>query len=154
LQQLIGQSPESKALYQTPEPFSSLMFVGNRSSPSGSQILPSLKQATALLDTFITNVDPVVKLLHIPSLRQRLGNQFLVPESGVEQRPMDVLLAAVFFASTTSMTEEECHIHLQVSRKAALSSFRFAVEDGLARANFVGRAEMTILQALVLFLVC
>lgn len=106
-----------------------------------------------LLDIFTTNVDPVIKLLHIPSLRQRVEMLFPTQETGLRKRVLGAGIASVFFASTTSMTEEQCQTHLNIPRRTALSVFRSAVEAALTQANFMERPEITTLQALVLFLV-
>ena len=116
-------------------------------------IRPSHAQAITLLCIFVSNIDPVIKFLHIPSLRKRIDSQFSLQKKQSKQRHMDVLTTAVFFASVTSMTEEECQTCLQVSKKSAVSAFKSAVEDGLARSHFMSRADMTNLQALVLFIV-
>ena len=136
---------------QTREGFSNLI-AGNKPS-TAPLIRPSHTQAIALLEVFISNIDPVIKFLHIPSLRKRIDSQFSLQKKQPKLRHMDVLIAAVFFASVTSMTEEECQTCLQVSKKSAVSGFKSAIEDALARSHFMGRADITNLQALVLFVV-
>lgn len=98
--------------------------------PNACSMYPTPTQATALLEAFISNVDPLVQFLHVPSLRQQINSQFSSQKGRSRQRRMHVLTAAVFFASVTSMTEEECQTHLQMSRDSAVSGFRTVVEDG------------------------
>jgi len=127
------------------------MFARNRAVATTQAVL-SREQKTLLVEAYTTNVDPLMKLLHIPNLRRLIYSHHL--DVGYGSEGTEALISAVFFAAVTSMTEEECQRGLKDTRMGALASFRSSVEDALARANFLGHAEFTILQALVIFLVC
>jgi hypothetical protein len=162
LQELVSepsdpQQPESNASSSSQAPaqplenFSNLV-AGSRLGTANS-FYPSPTQAKALVETFVSNVDPVIKVLHIPTLRKEVDSQFSAQTVTRKTNHMNLLLAAVFFASVTSMTESECQTHLQLSKQTAVSGFRYAFEDGLARSHFMSRADMVTLQALVIFIV-
>ena len=114
---------------------------------------PSSSQVLSLYSLFITNVDPVVKMLHGPSLRR-----YFVEGSGeIDCSPgpkgWDALRFAMYYTTTTSLTSEECLQHLGKEKAVFLPTLRSSTELALARADFVNTEDMSTLQALVLYLV-
>lgn len=69
-------------------------------------------------------------------------------------RDSEALLLAIYFTSIATMTPEEYSLHLGEDRDAAIARYRFAVEQALARANFLNCQSVMLLQAAVLFLSC
>ena len=114
---------------------------------------PTRPQVQTLHSLFMTKVDPVVKMLHGPSLRR-----YFVEESGeIECSPgpkgWDALKFALYYATTTSLTPDECLQQLGEDRAVFIQSMRFSTELALARADFVNTEDMSTLQAMVLYLV-
>jgi hypothetical protein len=114
---------------------------------------PTRSQVHSLYSSFLENVEPVVKMLHCPSLRR-----YLVEESGeLECSPgpkgWDALKFAIYYTTTTSLTPDECLQRLGEEKAVLLPRFRSSTELALARADFVNTEEMSTLQALVLYLV-
>ncbi|TKX19193.1 fungal specific transcription factor domain-containing protein 69 [Elsinoe australis] len=97
-------------------------------------------------------VDPLVKVLHIPSITPTI----LTSASHLANlsKGFEALLFAIYYGATTSLTAEECLAKLGEERSVLLSRYRFAVEQALARANFLTAEELVILQAFVVFLMC
>lgn len=67
---------------------------------------------------------------------------------------LEALLFAIYYSVATSLTTEECLERFGEERSTLLARYRFAVEQGLARANFLVTEEMVVLQAFVIFLIC
>ncbi|KAH7024282.1 fungal-specific transcription factor domain-containing protein [Macrophomina phaseolina] len=101
---------------------------------------------------FKENVDPLVKVLHIPTVEPKImsaiDNRDHIP------RGMEALLFSIYYAVITSTSAEDCHSSFSESKEILLSKYRFGVEQALARANFLETDEFVVLQAFVIFLIC
>lgn len=101
---------------------------------------------------FKENVDPLVKLLHIPTIEPKIlsaiENRDHIP------RGMEALLFSIYYAVITSTSAEDCERWFGESKPTLLAKYRFGLEQGLARANFLQTDEFVVLQAFVIFLIC
>ncbi|KAI0204627.1 fungal-specific transcription factor domain-containing protein [Astrocystis sublimbata] len=100
---------------------------------------------------YTENVDPIVKLLHVPAMTKiikELGSDMSTITPGIE-----ALMFAIYFAAITSMEHEEVVTKLDAKKMDLLARYRFATEQALARANCVTTSELVVLQAFVLFLI-
>jgi hypothetical protein len=61
-------------------------------------------------------------------------------------------LFAIYYGATTSLSGRDCVAKLGEEKSILLARYRFAVEQALARANFLNTEELVVLQALVIFL--
>lgn len=98
------------------------------------------------------NVDPLVKVLHIPSLEPTV----LAAASHLANlsKSFEVLLFSIYYGAATSLSPEDCLVKLGEERSVLLSRYKFAVEQALARANFLTTEEIVVLQSFVIFLIC
>lgn len=101
----------------------------------------------------MTNVEPVVKMLHGPSLRRYFLEECGHLDCSPGPRGWDALKFAIYYTATTSLTPDECLSRLGKERAVLLPRFRSNTEFALARADFVNTEDMSTLQALVLYLV-
>ncbi|PSR97230.1 fungal-specific transcription factor domain-domain-containing protein [Coniella lustricola] len=111
--------------------------------------LPS--QIPYMWQLYKENVDPIVKVIHVPSVdklikeaRKNLDN--LTPAN-------EALMFAIYFAAIHSMDETEVKPNFGVERDKLITQYRFALEQALAKANFVATSELVVLQAFLLYLV-
>ncbi|KAK2599925.1 hypothetical protein QQS21_005309 [Conoideocrella luteorostrata] len=111
--------------------------------------LPS--HATFLWSVYQENVEPLVKLMHVPSVdwilrdaRRNCGK--LTPGN-------EALVFAVYFAAITSLEPDEVRTNFGTDKDDLLAQYRFAVEQALAKANFLDTSDITVLQAFTIFLV-
>lgn len=112
--------------------------------------LPS--QIELYWELYKDRVDPLVKVLHIPTLEptvlsaaSRLSNL---------SKGFEALLFTIYYGTVTSLNAEDCLSKLGEERSVLLARYRFAVEQALARTNFLTSEEMIVLQAFVIFLIC
>ncbi|KUI62705.1 hypothetical protein VP1G_09820 [Cytospora mali] len=111
--------------------------------------LPS--QIPYMWQVYQENVDPIVKILHVPTT-SKLINQTrknldsLTPEN-------EALMFAIYFAAITSMDEDDVKQNFGLERPKLISQYRFALEQALAKAEFLVSSELVVLQAFILFLV-
>ena len=113
---------------------------------------PLPKQVNLYWHTYKDRVDPLVKVLHIPTIEP-----FILHAAGrlaTLSKSFEVLMFSIYYAATTSATPEECLSRFGEEKPVLLARYRFAVEQALARANFLNAEEMTIIQGFVIFMIC
>jgi hypothetical protein len=129
-----------------------LSFSADSHSPASfDNVTPAPVQVFKLWQVFIERVNPLTKLIHVPTL------QPLVFEASTDHSKIphnaQALLYAIYFVSTVALTEVEAIQILNLPREDALKRFASGVKIALTRANFLERYDMLTLQALVLYLV-
>ena len=147
--QLSGQSPAETSTSQ-----SSLLFG---SSPFRQKELRSLHpppaQLTALFFCYQQNVDPMGKILHMPSLRKLVMSAAANIDAVPSGNYVEALLFAMYYAAITSLTQEECVQNFHDGRNSLLARYRSGTESALSNADLLCTKEIGTLQALVIFLV-
>lgn len=111
---------------------------------------PSHAEALSLWKTHIENVEPLCKILHIPTTSQTVQRVSLNPSTATKTD--ECLLFSIYHFAIFSMTEDDCLQHLHQQRSTLLSKYSFATRQALLNANFLKTTSLTILQSLVLFL--
>jgi hypothetical protein len=112
---------------------------------------PPEQQARHFWEIFKENVDPLVKVLHIPTFEPTFMDA--VQHTDKVGKGLEALLFAIFYGAVTSTTPEECLERWGESRHTLLDRYRFGLEQGLARANFLYCDETVVLQAFIIFLI-
>lgn len=112
---------------------------------------PPPGRAHQFWDIFKENVDPLVKVLHIPTIQPMLLDAFTHPEK--VPKGLECLMFAIYYGAVTSISNTECTEQWGEDRTSLLLKYRFGLEQALARANFLYCDEMIILQAFVVFLI-
>lgn len=104
-----------------------------------------------LWSVFQENVDPLVKILHAPTADALMRDARRSPDSLTPGN--ECLVFAICFSAVVSLEPEEVRDHFNVERDELLRQFRFALEQALARANFLYTSELVVLQAFTMFLI-
>ncbi|KAL9563930.1 hypothetical protein ACKAV7_011965 [Fusarium commune] len=111
---------------------------------------PSPSQIPFYWQTFVENVNPLVKLFHIPTLSKTIRSiQGRVRSLGP---PEEALIFAIYFAAVGSMALEEVRELLGREKETLINQYRCATEQALARAKFMTSADLMTLQAFVLYI--
>jgi len=97
-------------------------------------------------------VDPLVKVLHIPTTEPTVlsAASYLSNLS----KGFEVLLFTIYYGAVTSLSVQDCRLKFGEDKTVLLARYRFAIEQALARANFLTTEETVVLQAFVIFLIC
>ncbi|MCJ1471357.1 hypothetical protein MMC07_010005 [Pseudocyphellaria aurata] len=119
--------------------------------PARTQVLhPQPVQIFRLWQTFLDNVNPLVKILHTPTVQQLVleasGNLKFVSKS------MNALLFAIYLAAVSSLSNAECEIIVGQERSVLLANFYLGARESLISAGFLSSSDLVVLQAYVLFL--
>ncbi|KAI4867632.1 fungal-specific transcription factor domain-containing protein [Hypoxylon rubiginosum] len=110
-----------------------------------------------LTQTFFTNVDMILKILHRPTVEATL--RALADAPTPELRPqlspeLEALVFSIYHAAVASLSDDACLVNLQRRREDLTRSFAAAVEHLLVRADYLGSARLETLQALTLYVAC
>ncbi|KAL9057413.1 MAG: hypothetical protein Q9162_002358 [Coniocarpon cinnabarinum] len=133
-----------------------LMLAKHPSQLGGGELIDpksqylTREQALILFDVFLTNVDPLTKMVHIPTLKPKfekaIGNPAAVP------RKFDALLFAILFAGASSMTDRDCQDLLYTNRTDLVNRLQDTASRALVFANVLTTNEMEVVQAFVFYL--
>lgn len=121
------------------------------SGPEQQGLHPQKLQAIQLWQVFTQNVDPVAKVLHMPTAQVTVLTAIQNLDHSSDE--VQSLLFAVYYAAVTSLSTEESAKILGQDSLTSLNRFRRGFEQALARANWLEHPTLTTLQAMALFLV-
>ncbi|KAF1846074.1 uncharacterized protein K460DRAFT_417228 [Cucurbitaria berberidis CBS 394.84] len=143
-----AHSPESS---NTSSQHQGFIFGYSSTSVDMLALHPPEQQARQFWETYKENVDPLVKVLHIPTSEPT----FLKAVAQVDKvsKGLEPLLFAVYYGAVTSTCAEDCRERWGEDRSTLLGRYRFGLEQALSRANFLYCDEVIILQAFVIFLI-
>ncbi|KAI8965127.1 hypothetical protein F5Y11DRAFT_313929 [Daldinia sp. FL1419] len=155
-----GASDDEDSVWSTPNSSftSNLKAIGVGSSNYGStptinvRLLRDPIVISQLCEVFLRQVDPIIKILHRPSLSKFMqsGQRYL----GYDANHLSTtcLSSAVCFSAVASMTEEQCQKMFNMGKTTVMSQFRAACEAALESSELLTTGDATVLQAFVLYL--
>lgn len=126
-------------------------FVLGGRSPITAPSHPSAEIIRQLWQTFIENVNPLVKVVHIPSLQTAMDKAI----SNIENTPrgFEALMFAIYHIAIISLTDDECKDIMGETRTILLRCYLAATKAALSRARFMSTASIVVLQALAIHLI-
>ena len=98
-----------------------------------------------LLDIYFTNIDPVVRITHKPTL---------IKKHPIHVRDAHPLAFAIFYSAINSLSPAAVESRFGEPREALMARYELGVEMGLARSNYLTTSSLEILQAFILWLTC
>ena len=113
---------------------------------------PPQEQIPTYWDIYKSNVDPIIKLLHVP-YHQEIFYRAAQDLDNVS-KPIEVFMFTIYYAAVTSLSPNDCMARLGLEKQQALRKYRFATEQALARTGFLNTQEFIVLQAMLVFLTC
>ncbi|KAG7103028.1 Pyriculol/pyriculariol biosynthesis cluster transcription factor like protein [Verticillium longisporum] len=132
----------------------------NEGANSGVADYVRVKQADYMLTSvqilrlwklFLERVNPLTKLIHVPTLEP------VVIEAAMSHRSIlrntQPLLFAIYLASVISMTSAEALAILGIKKCEAVEKLTKCLKAALTEVNFLTNCDTTIMQALVLYLI-
>ncbi|GIZ39326.1 hypothetical protein CKM354_000271300 [Cercospora kikuchii] len=152
------ESPESEPTPLVARPTDAASSADLLICPPGSIFVmpgalpePSVDTQSQLYNIFLANIDPVFKLLHRPTVLPFLnfGDDYL--GLNAQAPPNRALKAAIWFASVTSLRDEDCYGRFGAARSDLLAQFRRHCDVALAQAEFINTSDLATLQAAVLY---
>ncbi|KAK8053115.1 C6 transcription factor domain protein [Apiospora saccharicola] len=130
------------------DPLSAALIGSTRSL---ADFHPSHRDAHKLWMAHAKNVEPLCKILHIPTTSKLIEQVTRQPEEASKED--ECLLFAIYQFAAHSMSDEECLLGFDQPRSMLLSKFSHAFRQALVNASWLRTTDMTVLQALVLYLI-
>ncbi|KAJ1330831.1 proline utilization trans-activator [Microdochium nivale] len=116
-----------------------------------SKLHPPQTQIPFIWQVYVDNVDPLIKILHVPTMSKTIRELRTHME---DLSPgMEALLFSIYYAAVTSMEPDEVLSSLGTEKSTLTDQFRFACEQALAKADFLTSTELVVAQAFAIFLV-
>ncbi|KAE8378980.1 fungal-specific transcription factor domain-containing protein [Aspergillus bertholletiae] len=129
------------------------LLLAPQHTPSDvTEFYPSRWEATQLWQVFLNNVDPVMKLVHIPTLLPKVHNAINSP--GDVPADLSSLLFAIYFAAVTSLLSINQRDFLGNQKYAALQKYQRGLEVSLYNSSFLDSPTITSLQAMAIYVRC
>lgn len=128
-----------------------LIFASGPLDASPHMIHPQPVQIFRLWQTFLDNVNPLVKILHTPTVQQLVletsGNLKDVSKS------ITALMFAIYLSAVNSLSNAECENMVGHGKSVLLANYYLGSQQALINAGFLKSSDLVVLQAYVLFLV-
>lgn len=152
-------APESAGRSQYSSPLgyiTSPAIFGNVHAASAADPLrhPPPERMKKLREIYFRNLDPLLKILHRPTIEREFDVFIVNPEDNPPSRMAEALFFAMYFAAVTSLSPESCARQLGEERGLLAVQYRQAVEIALARADYLNSTSLETLQALTLYDTC
>ncbi|KAE8344915.1 hypothetical protein BDV24DRAFT_148752 [Aspergillus arachidicola] len=125
---------------------------GTMSAGRGA-LISSCRERQQLLCIYLTQVDPLVKILHRPSIQAHLleGECYLNYEPW---HPAPAALAsAIYYAASCTVSQETCRSCFGMDKVSLITKYQKESTAALERADYLLTDDLTVLQAFVISLV-
>ncbi|KAG6003598.1 hypothetical protein E4U43_000899 [Claviceps pusilla] len=134
-----------------------MLGLNNRMSirtlnPAGSPFKDRASMSQ-LCKVYLRNVDPVIKILHRPSLSKWMldGDRYLGYSE--DHISIEALESAVCYAAANTLSDAQCRAMFRTSKSTMVSTYRGQCEVAIDRAGLLTTRCRVILQSFVLYLV-
>lgn len=146
-----GSSGSSGYSSVTTDSYNPDLIFGSDPRMDTHDIYPSSSELLEYWHIYMADVDPVTKILHVPTF----GRQLIEVKDNLQSLDagMQALVLSICFAAVTSMSPTQVQTRLGESKDARLQRFKTAIEKALMRANFLNLPSIISLQALIIYLV-
>lgn len=130
---------------------SSFLFGGGKSRQTLTHFHPNTIQIFQLWHTFLDGINPLTKIIHVPSLQQQILNA--ASDLGSVSPEMEALMFSIYSSALLSMQVDEVQKYFKESKSTLLAQYRQCAQQALVNAGVLGTSELMVLQAFILFIV-
>lgn len=113
------------------------------------RLLPARRRAIKLWQDFVLNIDPIIKVLHIPTIQPIV--YAAISESQHAASDLHALLFAIYFSALTS-TLRDAENASSEEHQTELDHLKHGLEISLSLSDFLEQPTMYSLQAMTIFL--
>ncbi|KAJ5138880.1 uncharacterized protein N7515_003728 [Penicillium bovifimosum] len=132
----------------------SLLGIGNTLTPSFMSLPRDRLGASKLCRVYLQNVDPIIKILHRPSLSKwMLDGASTYLGTSEDNNSVRALASAVCYVAANTMTEAQCQATFQQNKSSITTVYRRMCESAFEKAGLLTTRDMTVLQAFILYLI-
>jgi len=133
------------------DPVSTYLLGGGASA--GRSLLdyhPTYDIAIKLWNTYLSHVEPIAKLVHVPTGLAMVQRAAANPSTA--SKATECLLFAIYHLAVVAMSDNECQELLGQTRSVLQSRYYEAVRQAMVNASFLRTSELMVLQAYIMFL--
>ncbi|KAL6857306.1 fungal-specific transcription factor domain-containing protein [Trichoderma novae-zelandiae] len=117
-----------------------------------AKLHPSTPLLSRLKDIYKDRVDPMMKILHLPTFWAALTNALRRPLE--IPKSLESLIFAVYLVTISSLKEEEAQNLFGAPLSAIVKRYRIATRQALVNARFLSTSNLKTLQAFSIFTIC
>jgi len=112
---------------------------------------PTILQILKLWQVFLDNFNPLVKLFHVPTIQPAISDAIIdIHSLGPSKR---ALVCAILLCAVCTLTDQDCIDQVGESKTQLSHQLSHATQQALIGAGFLKSTDLTVLQALTLYLV-
>lgn len=127
-----------------------MLLFGGTPNTAYSEMAALPQQLPQLWEVFMNRVDPLVKVLHAPTVKGFVDTALQNPAS--LEPPGEALLFAVCIAAVNALEEDECHVLIGEKRGRTLAQLDAATMERLRLLKFLKSTDLVVLQAFAMLL--
>jgi predicted RNA-binding protein with RPS1 domain len=117
-----------------------------------TQAHPPGIQIFQLWQTYIDNINPLLKITHVPTVQVKVLQA--ASTLGKAPKNIEALMFGIYLMAITSMEEKQVVSMFNEPKQQLLSRYLSATQQALVNASFMLVDDPLVLQAFVLYLVC
>jgi hypothetical protein len=127
------------------------ILLGFQTTDNLKALHPSPIRIFRLWQTFLDNVNPLTKILHAPSVQQKV----LDAAANLDDVPKntEALMFGIYAAATISMSDDECQKRFNEDREDVMARFQSGARQALQNVGYLRSTDIVVLQAFILYLV-
>ncbi|KAK6502402.1 hypothetical protein TWF506_002983 [Arthrobotrys conoides] len=137
-------------MYET-ESNDPLLFGSPNPNINISTLHPTQPHIFKLWQIYLSNVDPMLKVTHTPTLQTRIIDA--VGDLPSVSPALEALMFSIYCVAISSLTEEECPALFGFSKSDLSRSYQFPCRQALLKCEFLRTTDRDCLTALFLYLV-
>ncbi|KAI8956681.1 fungal-specific transcription factor domain-containing protein [Daldinia sp. FL1419] len=126
------------------------LILSDTSNTDLEELHPQPAHVFRLWQIFIERVNPLTKVIHVPSVQPLLveaaASRAKIP------RNAEALLFSIYLMATVALTEDECMERFGYTKDVAYTRFSKGCRSALMRIGILKNYDLVVLQALVLYL--
>ena len=128
------------------------LLLGSRKTATPlASLHPDPVQIFRLWQVFLDNVNPLIKVVHGPSLQVRVVEG--VCDLGGMNPVLEALLFSIYCMSVRSLSERDCQLMFGPSKEDLLTRYQFGCQQALVNCGFLRTNDRECLVALYLYIV-
>lgn len=155
----VPKEPIEPVVDSTDENDSSLLeWLEGRSSRNNQcsydlrELYPDAATLSQFQHIYADQIDPMVKMLHLPSLFSTMNTAITNP--GNAPKSVEAVLFCFCLATVSIMSQTQCQAVLKQDRVSLVGRYKNAAMQTLTNARLLQSPDLSSLQALSLYLVC
>ncbi len=113
---------------------------------------PSMPSLRSLRDIYVDRVDPLVKIMHMPTFWASVLQA--VERREEVSKPIEALIFCFYFGTISILDEKECQKLFGESKRTLFAKYRAIARHTLKKAGLLSTSSPMTLRAFCVFLVC